>query len=374
MVFGLLILLASLRSFNQVVDLDQAMSDLLAAIPEWLIGTLSAVYGLGAVYVAVLFAAVLIQWKERLDAVRDMVLAVVATSLLSTILVRVISGAWPLVIPELDLAEPVAQFPIFRVVLVTGVLLVVAPHLTRPIRRFGWLVILLVAFAGFGLGFGLPSSAIGAIALGVVAANSVLLMFGSPRGYPDVASIQDGLSGLGVDVTNVRLEDDQSWGVRRLIGDSEAHGRVEIKAYGRDSTDSQLFARTWRYLWYRDAEPTLMLTRMQSVEHEALVTMMAERTAASTTRILAAGLGGDDVAILAVDWRGRRLSEVDSELVSDEDLVSIWTSVDALHRASVSHGGLNATAIALGDDGHQIGDFGSGSLAAPESLRTIDVV
>ena len=373
-VFGLLIVLASGRSFSQVVELDQAMSDLLAAIPEWLIGTLSAVYGVGAVYAVALFAAVLIQWKERLDAVRDMVLAVITTSLLSTILVRVISGAWPLVFPELDLAEPVAQFPIFRVVLVTGLLLVVAPHLTRPIRRFGWLVILLVAFAGFGLGFGLPSSAIGAIALGAVAANSVLLMFGSPRGYPDIASIQDGLSGLGVDVTNVRLDDDQSWGVRRLIGHSEIHGLVEIKAYGRDSTDSQLFARTWRYLWYRDAEPTLMLTRMQSVEHEALVTMMAERTAASTTRILAAGLGGDDVAILAVDRSGRRLSEVDSELVDDEDLISIWTSVDALHRASVSHGGLNATAIALGDDGHQIGDFGSGSLAAPESLRTIDVV
>ncbi len=374
LVLSLLILLLSWRSFNQVVDPEQTMSDLVSAIPGWLTGTLSAVYGLGFVYAIALFVAVLVQWKQRLDAVRDMVLAVVATSLLATIFVRLISGAWPLVIPELGLAEVVAQFPIFRVVTTTAVLLAVAPHLTRPMRRFGWLVIILVAFTGFGLGFGLPSSAIGAIALGVAGASSVLLVFGSPRGYPDVASIQDGLIGLGVAVTNVRLDDDQSWGVRRLIGDSDDHGRIEIKAYGRDATDSQLFARTWRYLWYRDTEPTLMLTRMQSVEHEALVTMMAERTAASTTRILAAGLGGDDVAILAVDWSGSRLSEVESGLVEDDDLISIWTSVDALHRASISHGGLNAAAIALGEDGHQIGDFGSGSLAAPESLRTIDVV
>lgn len=373
-VLGLAILLASWRSFNQVADLDQAISDLVSVIPGWLMGTLSAIYGLGIVYATVLFVAVLIQWKHRRDAARDMVLAVVATSLLSTILVRLISGAWPLVIPELGLAEPAVQFPIFRVVLVTAVILAVAPHLTRPMRRFGWLVILLVAFAGFGLGFGLPSSAIGATALGVAAASGVMLVFGSPRGYPDIASIQDGLIGLGVDVTNVRLDDDQSWGVRTLIGDSQIHGRVDIKAYGRDATDSQLFARTWRYLWYRDAEPSLMLTRMQSVEHEALVTMMAERTPASTSHVLAAGLGGDDVALLAVDWGGRRLSEVDPGQVDDEDLVSIWTSVDVMHQASISHGGLDATAITLGDHGHQIGDFGSGTLAGPESLRTIDVV
>jgi glycosyltransferase 2 family protein len=373
-VVGLAILLASWRAFRQVIDLDQTMSDLLSSLPEWLTGTLPAIYGLGGLYAISVFVAVLIQWKQRKDAARDMVLSVIATALISTLLVRVISEAWPLVIPELGLAVPVAQFPIFRVVLVTAVILAVAPHLTRPMRRFGWFVILLVGFAGFGLGFGLPSSAIGAIGLGLAAASSVMLVFGSPRGYPDVASIQDGLIGLGVDVTNVHLDDDQSWGVRRLIGDSESHGRVEIKAYGRDATDSQLFARTWRYLWYRDTQPTLMLTRMQSVEHEALVTMMAERTSASTSHVLAAGLGGDDVALLAVDWSGSRLSEVDPIQVGDDDLVSIWTSVGVLHQASISHGGLDATAITIGDHGHQIGDFGSGTLAGPESLLTIDVV
>ncbi len=136
LVVALLIFLMSWRSFNRVVDVDQTMSDLVSTIPEWLTGTLSAVYGLGFVYAIALFVAVLVQWKQRLDAVRDMVLAVVATALLATILVRLISGAWPLVIPELGLAEVIAQFPIFRVVTTTAVLLALAPHLTRPMRRF----------------------------------------------------------------------------------------------------------------------------------------------------------------------------------------------------------------------------------------------
>jgi uncharacterized protein (TIRG00374 family) len=202
----------------------------------------------------------------------------------------------------------------------------------------------------------------------------VLLLFGSPRGFPDISSIASGLSGLGVDVADLSLDDDQSWGVRRLVGVSDVYGRVEVKAYGRDSTDSQFFARTWRYLWYRDTTPSLALTRMQSVEHEALVTMMAERTGASVPRVLAAGLGGDDMAILAVSMSGRRLSEIDSEEIADDQLVAIWGSVSALHNGRISHGGLNSAAITVTTDGHQIGDFGSGLVAALGPALSLDTV
>ena len=277
-------------------------------------------------------------------------------------------------LPELGLAEPAPQFSIFRVALVTAILLAVAPHMTRPMRRLGWAVILLEGVSGVALGFGLPSSAIGGIALGAVAAGVVFLIFGSPRGYPNIASVREALRVVGLEVTNLRLDDDQSWGVRRLVGDSDRHGRVEVKAYGRDATDSQLFARTWRYLWYRDTSPSLMLTRMQAVEHEALVTMMAGRTAASVPHVLAAGLGGDDVAVLGVDRRGRRLTELDPEEVTDGQLTSIWVSVAAIHEAAISHGGLSATAISIDDDRHQIGDFGFGTLAASETFRALDVV
>jgi len=369
-----LVFLWSWRIFAKVVDVEQTMADLTGTIPDWATGTLSIIYGVGAVYSIGLFVAVLLQWRERFDAIRDMVLAGVTTGVIVTVLVRAIHDAWPLVFPETGLADPTVQFPILRVALVAAILTAVSPHLTRPMRRLGTGVIVLVALSGFAIGFGLPSSAIGAVALGLVAASGVLLVFGSPAGYPNLASIADGLRGLNVGVTNLHLDDDQSWGVRRLIGDSETFGRVEVKAYGRDATDSQLFARTWRYLWYRDTEPSLMLTRMQSVEHEALVTMMAERTAASVPHILAAGLGEDDLAILAVDRNGRRLSEVDEAGMTDDDLMSIWLSVRSLHEASISHGGLDSTAISITDHGHQIGDFGAGSLAAPESFRIIDVV
>ena len=371
---GVLLFLWSWRAYLRVDDVEATVSEIVGSIPDWVGGTISVVYTFGLLYVVGLFLVVLAQWRQRLDAVRDMVLVSVTIAVLATILVRVISGAWPRLLPELGLAESISQFPLFRVTVIAGVLLVVAPHLTRPMRRFGWGVMLLVAAAGVGLGLGLPSSALGALGLGAASAGIVLLIFGSPRGFPDIGSIASALSGLGVDVVDLELADDQSWGVRRLVAVSDVYGRIEVKAYGRDATDSQFFARTWRYLWYRDSAPSLALTRMQSVEHEALVTMMAERTGASVPRVLAAGLGGDDMAILAVDRSGSRLSEMESEEISDDQLVSIWRSVSDLHDGRISHGSLSCISITVTPDGHQIGDFGAGAVAAPESALPLDIV
>ena len=372
--FGLVLFILSLWAWSREGDVAGAAGEIVDWVPDWLSGTTSLIYGLCLLYTVVLIIGVGVKWRKASGAFRDIVMALAGAALLGTVLARLITDEWPRVLPELGLADPLAQFPILRVTAITAVLLVASPHLTRPMRQFGWVVILLAAASGVVLGFGLPSSAVGAVALGAAAAELVVLVFGSPRGYPDATSIEDAVNDMGVSLSNVRLDVDQSWGVRRLVGESDVYERVEIKAYGRDAADSQMFARAWRYLWYRDAESTLALTRMQSVEHEALVTFMAERAGASVTRVLAAGSGGDDVAILAVEASGERLAAVDPATISDTDLTAIWESVAHLRAAGISHGGLDAAAVLLSDDGHQIGDFAAGSLGASETRIGIDVV
>lgn len=373
MALALVVFLVALWAWSRVDDVEIAVSLILDSVPDWLSGTTSFVYGLCVLYTVLLIIGVGVKWRTATGALRDIVLALVAAGLLGTVLARLITDEWPRMLPELGLAEPLAQFPILRVTIVTAVLLVAAPHFTRPVRRTGWVVILLTAASGVLLGFGLPSSGIGAMALGAAAAESVLLVFGSPRGHPVPASIETSLNNLGVRVSNVRLNLDQSWGVRRLVGDGD-NGRVEIKAYGRDAEDSQFFTRAWKYLWYRDAESVLALTRVQNVEHEALVTVMAARTEASATHLLAAGIGEDNVAILAVEAWGKPLESTDTATISDADLAALWKSLAHLHAAAISHGGLSAKTILLSDGGHQIRDFGFGSLGASDSLTARDVV
>ena len=173
---GFLLFLWSWRAYNQVDDVEAAASEIVGSILDWVGGTISVVYTFGLLYVVGLFLVVLAQWRQRLDAARDMVLVSFTIAVLVTTLVPVISGTWPRFLSELGLAESISQFPLFRVSVIAGVLLVVAPHLTRPMRRFGWGVILLVAAAGVGLGLGLPSSAFGALGLGAASAGIVLLI------------------------------------------------------------------------------------------------------------------------------------------------------------------------------------------------------
>ena len=68
--------------------------------------------------------------------------------------------------------------------------------------------------------------------------------------------------------------------------------RIDVSVYGRDASDAQLLAKTARFVFYRDSGPTLALTRRQQVEHEAYLTMMAERAGARVPEVLAAGPAG----------------------------------------------------------------------------------
>ena len=50
-----------------------------------------------------------------------------------------------------------------------------------------------------------------------------------------------------------------------------------------------MLAKVWRFVIYRDSGPTLILDRLQQVEHEAYLTLMAERSGVLVPDVLAAG-------------------------------------------------------------------------------------
>jgi hypothetical protein len=63
------------------------------------------------------------------------------------------------------------------------------------------------------------------------------------------------------------------------IATAQAPGGVSllVKIYGRDAWDGQLLASAWSSLCYRGDTPHLALGRRAQVEHEAFVTLLAER-------------------------------------------------------------------------------------------------
>ena len=92
-----------------------------------------------------------------------------------------------------------------RIAIIVAVISVASPYLTRPVRRLGQLLVLLIALAALYLGATLPDGALAAVALGWTIAALVHLVFGSPGGRPTTAQVQATLGELGVAADDVRL-------------------------------------------------------------------------------------------------------------------------------------------------------------------------
>jgi uncharacterized protein (TIRG00374 family) len=368
---GVVLLLWTAANADRVLAVEEALLALATSVPSWFEQAYRLIYFVGLLMVVALVIAVIAQGRRRLDLLRDIVLAFVATLGLGLLLAWWINGELPTAFPEFRSATVEPLFPVLRVALMTSVIAVSAPHLTRPLRRTGWTLVVLVTIAAFGLGFGMPSDSVGGVGLGLVIAGTILLMFGSPRGYPDVDSITEALAELGLVVDGLTVTPDQSWGTHRLSGVLDDGTEVEIKAYGRDATDSQVMSKAWRKLWYRDEGQQFTFSRLQSVEHEALAILMAQRLDVASPDVLAVGIAGDDVALLVTSRRGQPRGD---EALTHQQLVAVWRQLDRLHHGRIAHGNLTRDAVTMVGDQPVLHEFTAASFSASDARLSLDVV
>ncbi|MGV1037388.1 MAG: lysylphosphatidylglycerol synthase domain-containing protein [Candidatus Nanopelagicales bacterium] len=371
-VVGLVLVAWSVAVHDLADPFQEALAQFAKALPEWAIALLAFGYTLGLIY-AVVVVIVLI-WNRRWAGLRDVVLAAVLSSVVSLVLVGMFGELWPVFITEFTSGSFRPQFPVLRVATITAILVASTPFLARPVRRLGWLIVLIVSGAAVTLAISLPSGALAAVGVGLVSAGVVLLGFGSPLGYPDTSSVRDALAGVGLTTDDLAIAHDQSWGVRRLVGRLPDGQSIEVKAYGRDATDSQVMAKLWRTLMYRGGGRRITLSRVQSVEHEALVTMLATKAGVTTPEVRAAAAATDEVAVLVTARVGTPLSLVeDADSLQPQALSQLWREVALMHGAGITHGNLNAQAVRVNDGALVVSDFADGSVVFREADAALDV-
>lgn len=373
-VIGLLLVIWAVAAVDKLPNWAVSLTQLVESSPQWIMGLLRVGYLLSLIYAFVVLGALLFGAERRRGALRDVVLVVVIVSGLVVILSWVVNGAWPYVLPEIDLENPEPRFPVTRVAIVTGLLVVVSAYLTRPLRRFGWLAILITAIAAVGLSYGSPVHVIGSFGLGLAVAGLLQLVVGTPRGYPAPESVASGLETLGVPNTDLKPSSRQRWGLVRFEAkDGREGGSIDVKVHGRDSFDSQLAAKVWRTLTYKEMGRTVSYSRLQAVEHEALVSLMATRAGVVVPDLVAVGSASAEIALIAFASGGTPLDELPNGELTDELLVGLWRQVGRLHGASITHGRLSSAAVRVVDGAASITDFDLGSLAPGEDDRAGDI-
>src|SRR5829696_1788500 len=236
------------------------------------------------------------------------------------------------------------------------------------VRYLGRWVVGLGAAAGIALGASLPIGMVVAFAVGIGSAAIVHLLFGSPVGRLTLDQVADALAELGVDAAGLRQAPLEPRGVALATAEAPDGCSLLVKVYGRDAWEGQLLAAAWSSLWYRGDTPHLSLGRQAQVEHEAFVTLLAERAGVSVLPVVAAGMASQRDALLVTEVTGRPLRTLDPHEIDDELLQRIWGNAGRLHALGVAHRRLDASRIVVRPDGTPtFGDFGGAEVAADDA-------
>jgi uncharacterized membrane protein YbhN (UPF0104 family)/tRNA A-37 threonylcarbamoyl transferase component Bud32 len=338
---------------------------------RWLVTSVFWLGSAGVIVVLVILGLLV----PRLAAVRWTAVAAVITWVVC-LLVGVILGpsaGRPVTdsLAGLDTGYPVTQLAVTVAVAATAL-----PYLSRPLHRLVSLLVATASIAAVIDGVALPVNTISSLALGWGVAAGLHLAAGSPLGLPSAEEISDWIADLNVAVEGIARAPRQIWGVERLAGKDAAGRAVELSVYGRDASDARVLAKLWRFCFYRDSGPTLMLDRLQQVEHEAFLTLMAGRAGVLVPEVLAVGRFGPsrDAALVTRLPAGQVLSETGEAVLSDRTLDELLRTVLRLRKAGIAHGALGSeTIIVSAEGGVCLKDFRCAASSGPEGRLDSDL-
>ena len=346
-ILGLVCCLLIIRYDSRI---DRAIAEVIHPPPRSITWLVTVVYEVGSYGVAaalVLLALIARRWVLA----RDIALSVVAAIGTSLILVVVLGshGGRPsgIVIDGYDLSFPVMQIAVFMAVATAAL-----PYLARSLQRVIEVFTGLVTLAGAVGGEGLPINVLGSMAIGWAAALLIRLIFGSPLGLPSATDVRRLLEALGISAGDVQPLPRQAWGVAKYQATETDPAEVadqplNVSVYGRDAADARLLTKVGRFLFYRDSGASLTLTRLQQVEHEAFLTLRADRAGVVVPDIVQAGTAGpaDDALLVCRLPPGAPLSGADAAGLSDAALDGIFRQMLALRQARIAHGAISGDVI-----------------------------
>jgi undecaprenyl-diphosphatase len=373
---GLAILALLLAHHNHESQTEQEVFNAVRDLPQGIASAVRLLYGLGALWaLALIVIGAFLSERHRLG--RDLLIAGVATWAIARLSVALVNGAPFARGLDVIITSRVypMEFPGTRVAMIAAVVAVGAPYLSRPVRRLGQALVLLMFLSAMYLGTSTLDDVAASVVLGWTVAAAVHLAFGSPGGQPTTRQVSAALDELGVSVSDLRLAPHQSRGATRMIA-SDDRGPIHVRVLGRDETDAQLLSKFWRWILFRDGGHTLRLTRLEEVVAEAYAMLLAWRAGVPVPEVIVAGKAGPGAAVVVTrpPTADAPLSTVDPAVITDDTLTTLWGHVRRLHAVHVAHGRLNAHHVMVGSTGVAIVDFDHATGARTDSRgQALDV-
>ncbi|MGY1616183.1 lysylphosphatidylglycerol synthase domain-containing protein [Geodermatophilus sp. SYSU D00691] len=253
---------------------------------------------------------------------------------------------------------------------------VLAPSVSRAWGRAGALVLVLVVGLRLLVPVTRPTDLALAVVLGAAAGAGVLLAFGRPSSRPTAAAVAAALRGSGLPLVGLEPAAVDARGSVPWFGTLDDGTRVFAKVLGAEQRAADLLFRAYRYVRLKDVgdeRPFSSLRR--TVEHEALVSLLARDAGVRTPRLRTVATVGRDSLLLSFDRvDGSSLDRVPAAAVTLPVLREIWQQVAILHRHRIAHRDLRLANVLLDRGGRPwLIDFGFSEAAADDALLDADV-
>jgi len=311
---------------------EQALIDLANSVPSFIVVVWRAGVWATGLWGMTLLLVSAARWHT--DVLVDQV-AAVATSA-ACIWVLGLASVDVAGIRALDLSGTDSPFVVVPVLVVVSTMSSVgSPRMTRPYRTLGRWVVVLGTVSVAMLGLSSPLGALASSLAGVVLAGVLRLALGSCGGDPDPERLAEGLRALGLSVTELAPTANRESGVAQFSALDHDGRPLLVRVCGRDARDTQVLVKAWRSIWYREAG-ALTLTRLQQVEHEALLTLVAAQAGVPVAAVIRVGQTPEKDAVLVYRVDGEPLEVGVGRAV----LEAMWTTVAGLGSAGCAHGDL----------------------------------
>jgi len=254
-----------------------------------------------------------------------------------------------------------------------------SPLMTKSWRHVAWLGVGTAIVARLLTATQAPVNIAVTVALGGVVGSTVLVVIGSPIRRPGAASLRGALSDAGFEVDDLRDEESHT-GRRTYVGTSSGRD-VDVVFLDRDDRDADLLAKVVRSIRvYSVDDESLSLKPERRVEHEALVTLMAQQAGAQVPSVYAIASTGRESAVIALDVpRGTSLiessdgAEPSASAIDDTGLDDLWQQLETMHAARIAHGALARGNLYIDGSAATLTGLGNARLAATDDQRAVDI-
>jgi uncharacterized membrane protein YbhN (UPF0104 family) len=374
LVVCILVAFLSLWSHQAPSDFDVRILDLVSdRLPGWISAIFAFGFALGGLYSAGLLAAIAIFGRGRRAVARDMALAVALAFGFAMAFSAIADQGWPQLLPEVTDRAGTPSYPVFRLAVSFALLTVAGPYLTLPMRLVGRRLLMVMTVSAVVLSYGTISSVIGGIAIGVGAASTVRLIFGSGVGIPSRARINEALTDSGLPAVELHFLDEQPIGRSLLRAELADGAEALVKIYGRDAADAALASRLWRRIWYTDLDRSLSAPGLQQVEHESLMLLECDRREVPAPELLGWGRGIEGDALIATRWlEASSLGDLAADDIDDAVVERCWQTLNRWRDASMAHRQIDTSLILLAGDDPILDDVSEAEATPSPTTLAID--